>query len=374
MKILHISDCHFGLQYATIKSVEARNTITEARLKALQNAVDIANIEKCDAFIIAGDLFENHNVTQKLIKSVCAILNEFNNGTVYVLPGNHDYYNDDEPTLWNYFSEVCGDNIYLFTENKMLEAVINGEKVRFYPCICHDKHASENALGWVKEEELDSSFTNIGIAHGSLSGLSFDREGDYYSMSPEELNDIPVDVWLLGHAHVPEPACEYDKVIGHTRIYNAGTHQQTNIHNNVEGSVFVIDIGNQKYVRAKRVKTGIIRFLELVINVTPDDEIEKLIEEKLSGIDVKNTVLRLTVNGTVNSDEYEKRQTIEKLVSEKVLYLDKIYLNITKEITTQMIDEETMTGSIENKLLKKYVDEPDILAAAYELVMSCKEN
>ena len=193
-------------------------------------------------------------------------------------------------------------------------------------------------------------------------------------MSPEELNDIPVDVWLLGHAHIPEPYCEYGKVIGHTRIYNAGTHQQTNIHNNVEGSVFVIDIGNQKYVRAKRVKTGTIRFLELVINVTPDDEIEKLITEKLSGIDVKNTVLRLTVNGTANSDEYEKRQTIEKLVSEKVLYLDKIYLNITKEITTQMIDEETIAGSIENKLLKKYVDEPDILAAAYELVMSCKEN
>ena len=80
------------------------------------------------------------------------------------------------------------------------------------------------------------------------------------------------------------------------------------------------------------------------------------------------------MNGTANSSEYEKRQTIEKLVSEKVLYLDKIYLNITKEITTQMIDEETIAGSIENKLLKKYVDEPDILAAAYELVMSCKEN
>ena len=374
MKILHISDCHFGLQYATIKSVEARNEVTEARLKALQNAVDIANREKCDAFIIAGDLFENHNVTQKLIKNVCILLNEFNNGTVYVLPGNHDYYNDEETTLWDYFREVCGDNIHLFTENKMLETVINGENVRFYPCICHDRHASENALGWVKEETIDTSYINIGIAHGSLMGLSFDREGDYYSMSHDELNAIPVDVWLLGHAHVPEPACEYNKVIGHTRIYNAGTHQQTNIHNNVEGSVFVIDIGNQKYIRAKRVKTGIIRFLELKIEVTPDDEIEKLVEENLSGIDVKNTVLRLTVNGTANSDEYDKRQLIEQLVADKVLYLDKLYLNITKEITTKMIDEKTMTGSIENMLLKKYVDEPDILAAAYELVMSCKEN
>lgn len=374
MKILHISDCHFGLQYASVKSVEARGRITDSRLTALKEAVKQANLEKCDAVVIAGDLFENHGVTHKLIKNVCNILNEFDNGTVYVLPGNHDYYTKEEPVLWDYFEEVSGDNIFVFTENKVFETEINGERVRFYPCICHDKHASENTLGWVKNEMIDSSYTNIGIAHGSLTGLSFDREGEYYSMSPEELNELQLDLWLLGHAHIPEPYCEYEKTVGHTRIYNAGTHQQTNIHNNTEGSVFVIDIGNQKYIKARRIKTGCVRFLEKELRITPNDKVEELVAAFLDSFDAKNTVLRLNVIGTANALEYEKRGTIEQMVSEQVIYIDKLYMNVTKQITKQMIDEETVKGSIENILLNRYVDKPDILAAAYELMLSCKEN
>lgn len=374
MKILHISDCHFGLQYASVKSAEVRNKITDSRLAALKRAVKQANLEKCDVIVIAGDLFENHGVTHKLIKNVCSILNEFANGIVYVLPGNHDYYTREESVLWDYFEEVSGDNIFLFTENKVHETEINGEGVRLYPCICHDKHSSENALDWIKDEKIDSSCVNIGIAHGSLTGLSFDREGEYYAMSPDELNKIPMDVWLLGHAHIPEPNCEYGKVVGHTRIYNAGTHQQTNIHNNTEGAVFVIDIGNDKYVRAKRVKTGVLSFMEKELKVTPQDRLEELVETFLASFDAANTVLRLNVIGTANTLEYEKRDIIERMVAERVIYIDKLYMNVTKQITKQMIDEETVKGSIENTLLNRYVDKPDILAVAYELMLSCKEN
>ena len=117
MKLLHISDCHFGLQYATIKDSDARNRVIDSRLEALKNAVDLANNEKCEAIVIAGDLFENLGVNKKIIKQVCAVFNEFANGMVWVLPGNHDYYAQDNHNMWDYFEEVSGDNIFLFTNN-----------------------------------------------------------------------------------------------------------------------------------------------------------------------------------------------------------------------------------------------------------------
>ncbi len=61
----------------------------------------------------------------------------------------------------------------------------------------------ENNLGWIKEAEIDPSVFNIGIAHGALEGETIDSEGLYFLMSRPELEAIPVDVWLIGHTHVP---------------------------------------------------------------------------------------------------------------------------------------------------------------------------
>lgn len=374
MKILHISDCHFGLQYATIKNLDAKNKVIDSRLEALINSVNIANNEKCEAIVIAGDLFENLGVTQKIIKQVCAVLNKFTNGTVWVLPGNHDYYAQDNHAMWDYFEDVSGDNIFLFTKNAVEEREISGKTVRFYPCICHDIHSAENALGWIEQESIDRTVINIGVAHGSLQGLSFDKEGIYYSMSAEELDQVPVDVWLIGHAHIAEPNKPYDEVFNKVKIYNAGTHQQTNIHNNSEGSVFIIEINHNKEITAKRIKTGCLKFMEKAVVVSPSDSLNDKINKSLNYIDKDNTVLRLQILGTANSDDYDNRGQIESLVSSSVLYLDKLMWNVTKEITVEMIDEETVIGSIENTLLKKYVDDPEVLSVAFNLVMACKEK
>lgn len=374
MKLLHISDCHFGLKYATIKDSNAKKRVIDSRIEALKNAVDFANNEKCEAIVIAGDLFENLAVNHLIIKEVCAKLNEFANGMVWVLPGNHDYYAKDNHEMWDYFEEVSGDNIFLFTNNSVEEREISGELVRFYPCICHDKHSSENALRWIKEESIDTSIINIGLAHGSLQGLSFDKEGIYYSMSAEELDKVLVDVWLIGHAHISQPNMPCNEVFKKVKIYNAGTHQQTNIHNSSEGSVFIIEIDKNKDVSAKRVKTGCLAFVEKNIVVSPSDSLLDKINECLDSIDKDNTVLRLRISGTANLDDYENRGQIESLVSSEIFYLDKLQLDITKEITAEMIDEETIIGSIENTLLKRYVNNPEVLSLAFDLIMDCKEN
>ena len=42
-----------------------------------------------------------------------------------------------------------------------------------------------------------------------------------------ELEDIPVDVWLIGHTHVPFPRDLTEVFTASDKIFNAGTHVQT---------------------------------------------------------------------------------------------------------------------------------------------------
>ena len=67
-----------------------------------------------------------------------------------------------------------------------------------YPAPCHSKHSDVNNIGWIKDnEKFDPNFT-IGIAHGALEGISLIWK-IIIILCLKELEDIPVDVWLLGH-------------------------------------------------------------------------------------------------------------------------------------------------------------------------------
>ena len=50
-------------------------------------------------------------------------------------------------------------------------------------------------------------------------------------------------IWLIGHTHIPYPndLKENEDVTGY-RIFNAGTHEQTDLHNNTEGNCLIVQL------------------------------------------------------------------------------------------------------------------------------------
>ncbi len=84
-----------------------------------------------------------------------------------------------------------------------------------YPGPCGSIHSKENAVGWVRGVTRDPGVKHhIGIAHGSLEGISPDFNGDYYPMRPAELMETGLDLWLLGHTHLryPESPGKKDRI------------------------------------------------------------------------------------------------------------------------------------------------------------------
>ena len=242
-------DNHIGLKYA---SHENAGILAESRINAFAGMVEEANSEKCDLFVITGDLFENtYNIPKKTVAAVVELLAGFH-GTVAVLPGNHDYY-DKDAKLWQDFRSLIltQDNIMMLTEYRPYDLTIGSAEVTLYPALCTSLHSApgQNNLGWIKEANIvpDSRF-RIGIAHGAVEGETIDSEGQYFMMKRAELESIPVDAWLIGHTHVPFPKNLTDEYTPCDRILNSGTHVQTDVSCNTEGLCFIVEISDDKKI------------------------------------------------------------------------------------------------------------------------------
>ncbi|MDD2648455.1 MAG: DNA repair exonuclease [Eubacteriales bacterium] len=367
-RILLTGDEHIGRDYSTIEKEDAHCALRlrEARLEALQNAVRAAEDNACDYFVIAGDLFDKTEIDVKLVKKVCGILAECP-CPVIVLPGNHDYCAAAGETLWKQFCEYKADNTVLLSSPCAYDA----GKAVFYPCPCEARYSEVNALGWLSEyRERSAEKPNIGIAHGALAGLSCDREKRYFSMTEDELSSLGMQLWLIGHTHIPYPAG--DEIIG-ASVFNAGTHQQTDIADSAEGSVFIIDI-DKSTVRAKRIKTGVVSFVRRALTLSAGDSLSARIMGELSGLESANTVFRLKIGGILGADEFRNRAGVYDELRERLLRLETDDGELKEEITAEMIDAETLEGTAENRLLKRYLSSPRLLETAYLLIKRVKDG
>ncbi|MBP5261749.1 MAG: metallophosphoesterase [Clostridiales bacterium] len=380
-------DNHFCKKYDGRLS-EAREKLHHFRLESFRRMVDKAN-EECDFFIVTGDLFDRaEKIDPRDVKDIVGILSSFK-GTVIVIPGNHDYYDEDDlgDSVWKTFMSGLPDNIILANEFKPLRMGSCGNnKVVFYPAYCQIDQSKTNNLGWIKESEIDLKDTiNIGIAHGTIEHVSCDSEGVYFYMFEKELKDIPVDAWFIGHAHIQVPKIknydEYTDPRENVKIFNAGTHQQIDI-SMKGGDSLIVEIeksGDKASVRAKKWHSGLVSFYDLKVDVdaTGENALKEAIDKKLAGLDKEHSVIRLNFNGTVESSEYADRAAIFDKATEGFLFVyPPVWSDLLEKITSEKLDQFNDTG-FASKFLDMLADDPNKeaeLNMAYHLIKSIQKD
>lgn len=359
IKLFMTGDNHIGLKYL---SHEQSAALASARIDAFRQMIDTANSENCSLFVITGDLFDRtYGIAKRDVKAVTELLSSFN-GTVAVLPGNHDYY-DKEVKVWESFRETLADNTLLLTDYRPYEISLGDEQAVLYPALCTSLHSErgENKLGWIKDTMIprDNRY-HIGIAHGAVEGETIDNEGQYFLMTRAELEEIPVDAWLIGHTHVPFSDGE--------RIFNAGTHVQTDVACNSEGCCFILEIDSDKTVRAKKYISGNLRFYRKNIELTAGSMEETLTRELESIGD--NSVVELVLGGAVSQEEYEARDvTLRGMLSR---FIEGTYNDyaLSKLISEELIKSEFSETSFAADFLGALLNEPKEAQLAYELLKS----
>ena len=373
IKLFLTSDNHFGRNFDKYPK-EVKETIIEKRYKAFDDMVKKANAEKCNFFVVAGDLFEGINAPVSDIKKVIECLKKFD-GEVLVLPGNHDYYTGEEK-IWETFKKNTEsiDNITILNEFREYEF----ENISFFPAYCDSKHSDENKLGEYEDYEFDEDRFNVLIAHGAIEGLTPDNEGEYFLMSEHELENVGVDCCLIGHTHIPYPAnLEEGKDIDGYTIFNAGTHSQLDLHNNTDGECFIISLENnngKKKVKARKYVSGTIRLYDIDVNVKNEslkDAITRALPKEANSKE-NETIIRISLKGSVSTNDYVDREKIYEEILSKYLFYERDESELAEEISIEKIRKEFAETSFVAKLLESLTDEPIEQRMAYDLIKECK--
>lgn len=380
IKIFVTGDNHFGKKYD--RYPEIRDRLVDNRFVCFEKMVEKAEQEGCDIFAVTGDLFDNCSSIRKSdVERVVRILAGFA-GRVLVLPGNHDYYTGEEK-VWKDFDDAlrtCDNNIIRLDRFEPYPIKIAEETVVIYPAFCRSKHSRENNLGWIKEMSVPKSGQiNVGMAHGAIEGVTPDMQKEYFLMTEPELQAIPMDVWLVGHTHIPYPGgLSEDEEIGGYRIFNAGTHAQTDLHNNTRGYGFIISVdkqGDKAQVSAKKYQSGTIFFYDIAVRVSSaeGDSLEALLQEKLDPLEAES-VVRLTVTGSVFSEEYSRRLELYKKYCDRFLSWELQDDELHEEITLDRVREEFAESSFAAKLMEALQGDQTELQMAYELLQECSRE
>ena len=380
IKIFVTGDNHFGKKYD--RYPEIRDRLVDNRFVCIEKMVEKAEQEGCDIFAVTGDLFDNCSSIRKSdVERVVRILAGFA-GRVLVLPGNHDYYTGEEK-VWKDFDDAlrtCDNNIIRLDRFEPYPIKIAEETVVIYPAFCRSKHSRENNLGWIKEMSVPKSGQiNVGMAHGAIEGVTPDMQKEYFLMTEPELQAIPMDVWLVGHTHIPYPGgLSEDEEIGGYRIFNAGTHAQTDLHNNTRGYGFIISVdkqGDKAQVSAKKYQSGTIFFYDIAVRVSSaeGDSLEALLQEKLDPLEAES-VVRLTVTGSVVSEEYSRRRELYKKYCDRFLSWELQDDELHEEITLDRVREEFAESSFAAKLMEALQGDQTELQMAYELLQECSRE
>lgn len=380
IRIFVTGDNHIGKKYSRYEAI--KDELIKSRFASLDNMVKKAEQERCSIFVVTGDLFDNvSSIKTSDVKQVVDILAGFS-GNVLVLPGNHDYYTGEEK-LWKDFEKYLNNrshNITILSEYRTYELEIGDETAVIYPAYCQSKHSKENNLGWIKESDIavNSAGTyNIGIAHGAIEGITPDMKEEYFLMSESELNSIPVDAWLIGHTHIQYPSLKENEVGEGYKIFNPGTHEQIDLHNNTEGVCFIVELDNSRGVsttKVNKIVSGQVRYydMKLVVKSDSDKELYNSIDKLVVNID-SNSVVRINMEGSLKEEEYKVRGKIYEELLGRFKFYEVDDSELSEEITVEKIRSEYSELSFAAQFMEKLMDNPVELQMAYQLVNRCKE-
>lgn len=364
LKILHTADVHLGLKFAGYPEIQTE--LTEARFTTLENLVRLANKEQCRLFVVAGDLFDHHRVAARDITRAAQILSEFE-GVAAVLPGNHDFIMPEGEGVLSRFKSQSGDRTMLLDRADVFDLTHYDISAHLYAGPCDAKHAGDNRIGWIKEHPKDQSVKfHIGVAHGSLEGVSPDTDGRYYPMTAGELNECGIDIWLLGHT---DRLMYPDSPGRSSRIFYPATPEPHGYDIRHEGKAWLLEIDDDKNVKAQSLSAGRYRFMDIERTVNNVGETDAIKNEYTSP-EYKNAIVRLSLSGRLLKDDYAALKEIRDAIKENVFHLEWDQSMVLERITRETIDREFSAGSFPHKLLLKLAEdeENEALQTAYELL------
>lgn len=300
MRFIHTADWQIGMKANYIGA--AAEKVRQKRLETANRLVKMANENKVDFILIAGDTFEDNGVEHIMIQKVADTLGNFH-GPVYILPGNHDPLVPG--SVWEHPAWGSHSNLQILRKEEPL--AINGGVL--YPCPSYAKTSNGNPLKWINADE--SKEIAIGIAHGTVEGIN-QQEPDY-PIPRDAASRTGLDYIALGHWH---SKTLYEDADGICRMAYSGTHEQTKFGERDAGNILLLEISERnKPPQISPILIGELTWLQFEENVIQSGDLERLhfMIEKIDH--PENTLVDFRVNGIAPVNELSEITRISEVMS-----------------------------------------------------------
>lgn len=377
LKMLATADVHVGMKFGSYGAAGA--TLAEARFAVLETIVGHANERSCDVLVCAGDVFESVRVARRDVKRVAAILSGFDGRVVAVLPGNHDFHNPELESLWQVFRENAGDRVIVLDTPEPYDLDRFDCDAVILPAPCTSKHSSTPATEWISTYERTDERPVIGVAHGSIDGLTPDTDGRYFPMQRENLLDLPVDIWIIGHTHAPYPT------VPEGRLYIPGTPEPDGFDCNHSGSAVEFALDGRTIENSTLLPTGRYRFVRRSIRIDRTTDAERVRAAILadqthqpSRTDHEagrlppvedDRLYRLELSGTAPRSVHDQIISELRELESSALYAQVKTESLKVDVDPRELDSELPTGSFANTVVAELLAEERLDAAnlAFEI-------
>ena len=294
-RFIHSADWQLGAAFAQFGPHAER--LRAQRLATLRTALDLARARAADAFLIAGDLFEDALVPDTLVEQTLRLFAEYLGIPVCILPGNHDPAVNGPASLWNrrHFRDgALPPNVTIFRE----PGAHHLGPVALLVSPLRQKNSINDPSVPLRDlaRQQPTDRVKIGLTHGALAIPGKHQPNDF-PIDPRAATHARLDYLGIGHWHNWQ-VCDDD------RLVMPGTPEPDGFGQGNAGHVACVEIdGPAASPRVEKVQVGTLRWTEWECDFGEWDAHRATLGLHVSGWeDHATNVCRVRLTGSATSE------------------------------------------------------------------------
>jgi DNA repair exonuclease SbcCD nuclease subunit len=298
LKLLHTADWHLGMRFPSFSEAD-QVTLTRARMSAVDAILGLAETNRVDAVLCAGDLFDDPQPDEIWWRGLADRLSrrEWSDRPVFLLPGNHDPLTNT--SVWHSshpFRQALPPWVHVVDRDDFEAPLAGGAVLHAVPC--RSTAGRSDLAERIPRREPSDERIRIGMVHGQ----TFDIEGcqTNFPIARSAAIDRGLDYLAIGDTHsfreVPPGAAV-------PTVYPSAP-EPTKFGERDAGYVALVFMPPRRRAIVRREKVAYWSWVERTCT-----SMEAL--RALRGADdLRRTVLRLTLKMKVSADEYDEAQAL----------------------------------------------------------------
>jgi DNA repair exonuclease SbcCD nuclease subunit len=298
LKLLHTADWHLGMRFPSFSEAD-QVTLTRARMSAVDAILGLAETNRVDAVLCAGDLFDDPQPDEIWWRGLADRLagRDWSDRPVFLLPGNHDPLTNT--SVWHSshpFRQALPPWVHVVDRDDFEAPLAGGAVLHAVPC--RSTAGRSDLAERIPRREPSDERIRIGMVHGQ----TFDIEGcqTNFPIARSAAIDRGLDYLAIGDTHsfreVPPGAAV-------PTVYPSAP-EPTKFGERDAGYVALVFMPPRRRAIVRREKVAYWSWVERTCT-----SMEAL--RALRGADdLRRTVLRLTLKMKVSADEYDEAQAL----------------------------------------------------------------